>query len=93
MRIEGSFELSNNTGVSDIMLRLDVGDIVRAKVMEITGNDLVLKLFDGKTVNATMMSYVDIKQGEIVEFILKNKSENRLFLETLKSIGQKIPSL
>ncbi len=93
MRIEGSFDLLNSAGVSDIMSRLDVGDVVRAKVMEIAGNELMLKLFDGTAVKATMMSSVDIKQGEIVEFVIKNKSENRLFLETLKNNGQKILSL
>lgn len=93
MRIEGSFDLLNSTGVSDIMSRLDVGDVVRAKVMDIAGNELLLKLFDGTAVKATMMSSVDIKQGEIVEFVIKNKSENRLFLETLKNNGQRILSL
>jgi hypothetical protein len=93
LRIEGSFDLLNSTGVSDIMSRLDVGDVVRAKVMDIAGNELLLKLFDGTAVKATMMSSVDIKQGEIVEFVIKNKSENRLFLETLKNNGQRILSL
>ena len=84
MRIEGSFDLMNNTNISDIMSRLDIGDTVRAKVMDIAGNELLLKLFDGTTVKASMLSSVNIKQGEIVEFIIKNKSESRLFLETLK---------
>ncbi|NLP14465.1 MAG: flagellar hook-length control protein FliK [Clostridium sp.] len=93
MRIEGSFDLMNNTNISDIMSRLDIGDTVRAKVMDIAGNELLLKLFDGTTVKASMLSSVNIKQGEIVEFIIKNKSESRLFLETLKNNGQKILSL
>jgi len=83
----------NNTNISDIMSRLDIGDTVRAKVMDIAGNELLLKLFDGTTVKASMLSSVNIKQGEIVEFIIKNKSESRLFLETLKNNGQKILSL
>lgn len=85
MRIEGSINGQiNQSGTADILSRLNIGDIVRAKVMDITANELMLKLFDGTIINAGTMSPIDVKKGELVDFIVKNNVNNQLFMETLK---------
>lgn len=90
MRIEGSLNGQiSASGVSDILLRLNIGDIVRAKVLEITSSELILKLFDGTTLTAAAMSPVDAKKGDLIDLVVKNNINNQLVLETFKSEEQK----
>jgi len=47
VRIESSENvLIQQTGALDILSRLDTGDTLRARVVDITANELLLKLFD-----------------------------------------------
>lgn len=83
----GSVFLGQNINMStltDILSRISVGDMVRAQILEFTASDLVLKLFDGTTLTAATTSEIDAKQGEFMDFIVKNKSENQLILEPAK---------
>ncbi|HOM02732.1 MAG TPA: flagellar hook-length control protein FliK [Acetivibrio sp.] len=91
MRIEG-FEnvLINQTGSLDILSKLDTGDTLRARVVDIAANELLLKLGDGTLVNAGLMTSVDAKRGDIIDFIVKNKVNNQLILEILKDKGQNV---
>lgn len=91
MRVEGSENvLISQTGSFDILSRLNTGDTLRAKVIDITANELLLKLFDGTLINAGAMTPVNAKRGDLIEFIVKNKVNNQLFLETLKDGGQNL---
>lgn len=86
MKIEGftgNLDISTS-GISDILSKLAVGDIIRAKVLDIAANELMLKLFDGTTLSANSMSSLDVEQGDIVDFVVKNKANNQLVLETVK---------
>ena len=82
MRIENFFDLINVTPTLDIISKLNVGDKIRAKILNMTGNELVLKLFDGTILNATATSNINIGFGDTVELVLKDKINNRLFMET-----------
>ena len=82
MRIENFFDLINVTPTLDIISKLNVGDKIRAKILNMTGNELVLKLFDGTILNATATSNINIGLGDTVELVLKDKINNRLFMET-----------
>ena len=86
MKIEGFVGNTDISAlnVSDILRKLAVGDIVRARVLDITANELTLKLLDGTVFSAKTMSLLDAQQGEIVDFIVKNNSNSQLVLETLK---------
>ncbi|NLG89965.1 MAG: flagellar hook-length control protein FliK, partial [Clostridiaceae bacterium] len=85
MRIESSENvLIQQTGALDILSRLDTGDTLRARVVDITANELLLKLFDGTLINAGTMTPIDAKKGELLDFIVKNKVNNQLFLEIMK---------
>lgn len=85
MKIEGfvgNFEVTaSNT--SDILAKLSAGDILRAKVLNISSDEIVLKLFDGTTLSAKFMSDLNVAKGDIVDFIVKNNLNNKLVLETV----------
>ncbi len=49
--------------ISDILSKLNVGDVLRAQIIESAANELFLKLFDGTTVKATAMVPIDVKKG------------------------------
>lgn len=86
MKIEGfvgNLDIST-ANVTDVLGRLAVGDIIRAKVLNIVANELMLKLFDGTTFSANSLSSLDIEQGDTVDFVVKNNSNNQLVLETVK---------
>lgn len=72
-------------GIFDILGRLNIGDIVKAQVLEMTANELLLKLFDGTVLKASTLADIEAKPGETVEFLVKNKNEKQIFLETVKS--------
>jgi len=62
VRIESSENvLIQQTGALDILSRLDTGDTLRARVVDITANELLLKLFDGTLINAGTMTPIDAK--------------------------------
>jgi len=86
MKIEGFVDNIdiNSLNASDILAKLAVGDIVRARVLDNTANELVLKLFDGTVFSAKTMSSLDTQQGDSVELIVKSTSDNQLVLETVK---------
>ncbi|MCX7841645.1 MAG: flagellar hook-length control protein FliK [Clostridia bacterium] len=89
MRIDGT--PSGQVGlsaISDILSKLSVGDVVRAQVLDIGTNEMLLKLFDGTVLTAAAMSQIEASRGDIVEFAVKSKEGSRIFLETLKNQKQ-----
>lgn len=88
MRIEASANLPaqtiNISNIPDILSKLNIGDIVRAQILEITANELMLQLFDGSKINAASQTTVQAKTGDFVDFVLKDKNNGQIFLETLK---------
>lgn len=78
--------------IDNILSKLNVGDSLKARVMGISENELILKLSDGSLLKAASMIPLDLKQGELVDFIVKNKTDNQLFIETIKTNVQKSDS-
>ncbi len=79
----------NISGLPDILGKLKTGDVVRAQILDFTANELILKLFDGKTVTAATTAPVDAKRGDIVDFTVKGKNENQVILEPAKNPAMK----
>ncbi|MCX7710390.1 MAG: flagellar hook-length control protein FliK [Clostridia bacterium] len=94
MRIDGvSQGQLNISNLSDILSRLNVGDVVRAQVLEIASNELILKLFDGSRIAASSLTEVDAKAGDFVNFTVKEKNDQKLLLETVKTPKMVDPDL
>ncbi|KNY25417.1 flagellar hook-length control protein FliK [Pseudobacteroides cellulosolvens] len=81
--------LAGISNIDDVLSKLDVGDSLKARVIGISENELVLKLTDGSLLKAASMVPLDLKQGQLVDFIVKNKTDNQLFIETVKEGVQK----
>lgn len=87
MRIDSNLTIQNNGSVnlSDVLSKLKIGDSIKAQIIEMTTNELVLKLFDGSTVNASLAAKMDAKPGDVVDLKVKDKNDNQLLLEQTKS--------
>jgi hypothetical protein len=76
------------SGLPDILSRLNIGDVVRAKVLEISSDEILLKLFDGTIFKAATMTRIDVERGDTVDFVVKGNVDSKIFMETLK-VGEK----
>lgn len=90
MRIEdyANIPSSDKANVGDLMNRLDTGDVIRAKVINITSDEAVLKLSDGTVMHAKMLETMNAKAGDTVMLTVSSKSEGTLFLESIKNLSQ-----
>lgn len=90
MRIEGQQILPSDAAksISDLIGRLDTGDIVRAKVLEISSDEAVLRLFDGSVIKAMLAEKIDAKAGQTIMLTVANKINGTLVLETVKQSNQ-----
>lgn len=86
MRIDSSLlgQTINISNIPDILSKLNIGDVVRAQILDITANELLLQLFDGSKINASSLTSVQAKTGDFVNFVLKDKNNGQIFLETVK---------
>ncbi|MDP4093674.1 MAG: hypothetical protein Q8920_09975 [Bacillota bacterium] len=93
MRIDGLFNTQQGAalkGLTDILSRVNVGDVIKAQLIEASANEVLLKLFDGTSVKAALTAPLDAKAGDIIDFTVKGKnSSNQLILETVK---QQVPN-
>jgi hypothetical protein len=67
--------------------KLNIGDVLKAHILEFTADQLLLKLMDGTTVTASSMVPLDVKKGDIVDFRVKEKTDSRIFIETVKKVN------
>jgi len=68
--------------MASIFDRMNIGDIVRARIVEIFSNEILMKLFDGTTFTAVSVSHDNnISKGDFVEFKVTGKTDNQLFVE------------
>ena len=85
MRIDGlaagQINISNNN--TDILNKLKPGDVIRAQVLENSGEELTIKLSDGSEVHANALTTINAKEGDFVNFVFKGTEGGKLVLESL----------
>jgi len=83
MRIEsrGVISAGNNSGISDLVNRLEKGDVIRARVLETSPDEVVLRLSDGTVMKAATVNEPGFRAGEMVNLSVKSKTENQMVLE------------
>ena len=74
---------------AEILSKLNKGDIVRARVVEIAADKIFLKLSDGNIITAALMNSISAKKGEQVELVVKDNVGDKVFLETIKTASEK----
>ncbi len=91
MRIDGASKSSAavNANVGDLMSRLDAGDVIKAKVLELSSDEAVLRLFDGTVMKAKLSEKLNAKVGQTITLSVASKSEGTLILETVKDINNR----
>lgn len=89
MRVDGASK-RNAAAVADIgdlMNQLDKGDVIRARIIEITSDEAVLRLFDGTTLKAKLAEALDAKAGQTITLSVASKAEGTLVLETVRDFN------
>jgi len=90
MRIDGFVQSQNlvkAAALADVFSRFNVGDVIRAKVLSIVADELLLKLFDGSEFTAKSDISEDIKRGDVLELLVNSKRDGQLFVEALKILN------
>lgn len=77
--------LTGKSNVGDPISDLEKGDVIRAKVIEVTSDEAVLRLSDGTVVKAKTMEALNAKAGQTIMLTVTSKAEGTVFLETVKN--------
>ena len=90
MRIAG---LSNvpaeiKTNIAALKNRLNTGDMIKAKVLEISSEEIILRLSDGSILNASINESLTVKAGQTLALRVTSKAEGTLYLEIVKDKAQ-----
>lgn len=88
MRIDSLFTgqpVTTTLNPAEILSRMKIGDVIRAQVLEITSNQLMLRLFDGTVFSASTEVKIDAKPGDTVELTVANKNGEQVILKNTPS--------
>lgn len=87
MRIEAHINASGQEmkNMGGLAQKLNVGDVLRAMVLEITPDEALLRLSGGGVLKARIMETVNLKAGQFIELVVFSKEGGTLFLETAHS--------
>ncbi len=78
----------NRSDVSDLMSNLEAGDVIKAKVIEMSPQEATLRLSDGSVIKARISESLDAKPGQTISLSVTSRSENSFVLETVKDALQ-----
>lgn len=92
MRIDNNQLITGNSRAEagDMMSRLEPGDVINAKVLEISPKEAVLRLSDGTVIKAATKEPLDVKPGQSISLFVTSRDENSFVLETVKDTSQTI---
>jgi hypothetical protein len=94
MRIEGRWAISsgNISEISDLVRSLDKGDVIRAKVLDTSPGEIVLRLSDGTVLKAAAVSDTGLKAGDTATLRVKTRTESQILLEILGELSPHVKS-
>lgn len=78
-------QMTNISNISDVLRRLNIGDVIRAQVLEAGTNELILKLFDGTVLAASTLTDTGASKGEFIDLMINNKNDKQVFLEIVRN--------
>lgn len=73
---------TNNTANNDVLSKLNVGDSLKAKVISIVSDAIMLQINDKFTFAAKDLSTIHYKEGDIVEFTVTDIEDDKLFIKS-----------
>jgi hypothetical protein len=72
----------NSSMNNDVLSRLNVGDIFKAKVTAMLGDLITLEMHNNLTLEAKDASAIGYNVGDTVEFIVSDKIDDKLFIKS-----------
>lgn len=84
MRITTQQQITIQPQLADLLSKLEVGDTVRGKIMEVFGESISLKTASGHMLTAALMEAGELKPGQTIELSIKSITDDGIFAE-LKS--------
>jgi len=90
MRIEGQKIAATAVtgGTPDLIGRLETGDIIKAKVLQISSDEAYLRLSDGSVIKALLKERIEASAGQTIQLAVANKIDGTLLLETVKDFSR-----
>jgi len=70
---------------SEVLDKLKTGDVIRARIIEKTSKELVMRLFDGTELTAMLTNDIEGKPGDYFTLLVKGKMGNLLVMEPVIS--------
>lgn len=67
---------------NDLLSRLKVGDILKAKVLAMVGDIITLEVGGNLTIEAKDLSGINYNIGDMAEFIVADKADEKLFIKS-----------
>jgi len=83
-------QVLNGLTLKELTSRLSPGDIVRAQILEFVANEVLLKLFDSTTLQASVPDGFEGEVGKYTNFVVKESLPDRLVLEEQKNTVPKV---
>lgn len=87
----------NNPINNDLLSRLNVGDLLKAKVIAMAGDLITLEINNNLTLEAKDTSSISYNIGDVVEFIISDKVDDKLFIKsnasTFNSLEDKLSQI
>ncbi len=75
---------SVNIPTDKVLDDISVGDILGVEVIELSKNKIVIKLEDGRILNAKSKNPIDINIGDFLKIIIKNKTSSQVYVQILE---------
>jgi hypothetical protein len=86
----GLSQLINIKGLNDILGKLAAGDKLDVQIVEISGNEITLRLPNGQNVSATTTSALQLSLGDFLTLSVKSKSENQIIFQTVADMNEQV---
>ena len=77
-----ALNLEIDAGISE---RINIGDVIKAQVIEKTSFEILLRMLDGKVFRAAAENGLNVREGEILELLAYEKNEKHTFLKIVRN--------
>lgn len=81
MRIDASSLLSIKPELMELLKNLEVGDILKGRVLEALGSSIAIRAASGQVFTAVLMEGANIPKGASVELIVSSITDGKVFAE------------
>lgn len=92
MRIESVSPQPVRTEQAEQLKNVEVGDVIKGKVIEATENTVTIKTPGGQIVTASLLTGADIRKGALIELFVNRIADGKVFAE-IRNEAVKQPDL